>query len=72
MPSMLSVAALWSSRTTSGEFPTYHTVNANVRLLDKIAKQIMVCENKTITRWEGSIGEYKNFLRKKMLKAGSV
>lgn len=42
------------------------------RLLDKIAKEIMVCENKTITRWEGSIGEYKNYLRKKMVQAGAV
>lgn len=42
------------------------------RLLDKIAKDIMVCENKTVTRWDGSIGEYKNHLRKKMLKAGGV
>ena len=42
------------------------------RLLDKIAKDIMVCEHKTVTRWDGNIGEYKNHLRKKMLKAGGV
>lgn len=42
------------------------------RLLDKIAKDIMVCEHKTTTRWEGSIGEYKNYLRKKMIAAGNV
>jgi ATP-binding cassette, subfamily F, member 2 len=42
------------------------------RLLDKIAKDIMVCENKTVTRWDGSIGEYKNHLRKKMIAAGGV
>lgn len=42
------------------------------RLLDKIAKQILVCENKTIRPWDGSIGEYKNYLRKKMLAAGAV
>ena len=42
------------------------------RLLDKIAKDIMVCENKTVTRWNGSIGEYKNHLRKKMMAAGGV
>jgi len=40
--------------------------------LDKIAKQILVCENKTITQWDGSIGDYKNYLRKKMLAAGAV
>jgi len=32
----------------------------------------MVCENKTVRRWDGSIGQYKNHLRKKMLSAGSV
>jgi ATP-binding cassette subfamily F protein 2 len=42
------------------------------RLLDKIAKDIMVCENKTVRRWDGSIGEYKNHLRKKMMSTGAV
>ena len=42
------------------------------RLLDKIAKDIMVCENKTVRRWDGTIGEYKNFLRKKMVTQGQV
>lgn len=42
------------------------------RLLDKIAKDIMVCENKTIKRWDGTIGEYKNHLRKKMVTMGQV
>jgi ATP-binding cassette subfamily F protein 2 len=43
-----------------------------VRLLDKIAKDILVCENRTIHRWDGSIGEYKNHLRKKMVSTGAV
>ncbi|KAL1625865.1 ABC transporter ATP-binding protein arb1 [Neofusicoccum ribis] len=47
-------------------------VSHDFRLLDKIAKDIMVCENKTVRRWDGSIGEYKNHLRKKMLAAGAV
>ena len=42
------------------------------RLLDKIAKDIMVCENKGIRRWDGSIGEYKKYLRKKMVTMGQV
>ena len=42
------------------------------RLLDKIAKDIMVCENKTVTRWDGSIGDYKKHLRKKMIANGGV
>jgi ATP-binding cassette subfamily F protein 2 len=41
-------------------------------LLDKIAKQILVCENQTIRAWDGSISEYKNYLRKKMISAGAV
>lgn len=45
---------------------------SHLRLLDKIAKQILVCENKTIKPWDGTIGEYKNYLRKKMLAAGAV
>ena len=32
----------------------------------------MVCENKTVTRWDGSISAYKKHLRKKMLAAGGV
>ncbi|KUI57344.1 ABC transporter ATP-binding protein ARB1 [Cytospora mali] len=47
-------------------------VSHDFRLLDKIAKQILVCENKTIRPWDGTIGEYKNYLRKKMLAAGAV
>ncbi|KAI9850927.1 MAG: ABC transporter ATP-binding protein arb1 [Thelocarpon superellum] len=47
-------------------------VSHDFRLLDKIAKDIMVCENKTVRRWDGSIGEYKNHLRKKMVEKGAV
>ncbi|KAA8567522.1 hypothetical protein EYC84_007998 [Monilinia fructicola] len=47
-------------------------VSHDFRLLDKIAKDIMVCENQTIKRWDGSIAEYKNHLRKKMVSAGAV
>ncbi|KAI5790316.1 P-loop containing nucleoside triphosphate hydrolase protein [Geopyxis carbonaria] len=47
-------------------------VSHDFRLLDKIAKDILVCENKTIRRWDGSIGEYKNYLRKKMMSTGAV
>lgn len=42
------------------------------RLLDKIAKQIMVCEHKTVRRWEGSIGDYKKHLQKKMFASGAI
>ncbi|RDA85245.1 hypothetical protein CP532_2345 [Ophiocordyceps camponoti-leonardi (nom. inval.)] len=47
-------------------------VSHDFRLLDKIAKQILVCENQTIKTWDGTIGEYKNYLRKKMISAGAV
>lgn len=39
-------------------------VSHDFRLLDKIAKDIFVCENKTATRWDGSILEYKSKLAK--------
>jgi ABC-type Mn2+/Zn2+ transport system ATPase subunit len=47
-------------------------VSHDFRLLDKIAKDIMVCEHKTVRRWDGSIGEYKNHLRKKMSSTGAL
>ncbi|EGS17543.1 putative ABC transporter protein [Thermochaetoides thermophila DSM 1495] len=47
-------------------------VSHDFRLLDKIAKQILVCENRTIREWDGSIADYKNYLRKKMISAGAV
>ncbi|PWW78054.1 hypothetical protein C7212DRAFT_293693 [Tuber magnatum] len=47
-------------------------VSHDFRLLDKIAKDILVCENKTVRRWEGSIGQYKKHLRKKMQSTGAV
>jgi len=47
-------------------------VSHDFRLLDKIAKDILVCENRSIRKWDGSIGDYKNYLRKKMVLAGAV
>ncbi|RDW78304.1 putative ABC transporter ATP-binding protein ARB1 [Coleophoma crateriformis] len=47
-------------------------VSHDFRLLDKVAKDIMVCEHQKITKWDGSIGDYKNYLRKKMISAGAV
>ncbi|KAG8532297.1 ABC transporter ATP-binding protein arb1 [Bacidia gigantensis] len=47
-------------------------VSHDFRLLDKIAKEIQVCEHKSIHRWEGSIAQYKNHLRKKMMAQGQV
>ncbi|KAH7141300.1 P-loop containing nucleoside triphosphate hydrolase protein [Dactylonectria estremocensis] len=47
-------------------------VSHDFRLLDKIAKQILVCENQTIRLWDGPIAGYKDYLRKKMISAGAV
>ena len=76
MPSMRSAGALWWCLTTLGKDNSFpfgrHFLLTRPRLLDKIAKDIMVCENKGIRRWDGSIGEYKNYLRKKMVTMGQV
>lgn len=42
-------------------------VSHDFRLLDKVAKDIFVIENKTATRWDGSILEYKKSLADKVV-----
>lgn len=42
-------------------------VSHDFRLLDKVAKDIFVIENKTATRWEGSILDYKKSLASKVV-----
>ncbi|GMF08006.1 unnamed protein product [[Candida] boidinii] len=42
-------------------------VSHDFRLLDKIAKDIFVVEDKTATRWEGSILQYKQKLAKNIV-----
>ncbi|KAK9447274.1 P-loop containing nucleoside triphosphate hydrolase protein [Limtongia smithiae] len=42
-------------------------VSHDFRLLDKIAKDIYVCNNKTTTRWDGSILTYKSSLAKNIV-----
>ncbi|CEP62949.1 ATP-binding cassette family ATPase ARB1 LALA0_S06e07602g [Lachancea lanzarotensis] len=42
-------------------------VSHDFRLLDKIAQDIFVVENKTATRWDGSILDYKNKLAKNVV-----
>jgi ATP-binding cassette subfamily F protein 2 len=42
-------------------------VSHDFRLLDKIAKDIFVCEHKTTTRWDGNILQYKNKLAKNIV-----
>jgi hypothetical protein len=69
--SSLTISGKHSHRKQN-EFRRPSTDTFPPRLLDKIAKDIMVCENKTVTRWDGSIGEYKKNLQKKMIASGAV
>ena len=41
-------------------------VSHDFRLIDQVADQIWVCENKKVTRWRGTIREYKTKLAKAM------
>jgi ATP-binding cassette subfamily F protein 2 len=41
-------------------------VSHDFRLLEQVADNIWVCENKAITPWKGSIQDYKAHLRKQM------
>lgn len=47
-------------------------VSHDFRLLDRVAKDIVVVEDGTCKKWSGTIGEYKASLRKKMVSAGTV
>eukprot|EP00128_Syssomonas_multiformis_P015609 Colp12_sorted_trinity150504_noHs@26976 len=44
-------------------------VSHDFRLIDQVAKEIWICQDRTITRWDGSIREYKEELRKMMAAA---
>jgi ATP-binding cassette subfamily F protein 2 len=41
-------------------------VSHDFRLINQVAQEIWVVDNKTITRWDGDIQSYKNHLRKQM------
>lgn len=43
-------------------------VSHDFRLIDQVAKEIWVCHNKTITKWQGDIRSYKAALRESMEK----
>uniref|UniRef100_A0A0D6R5B1 ABC transporter domain-containing protein n=1 Tax=Araucaria cunninghamii TaxID=56994 RepID=A0A0D6R5B1_ARACU len=40
-------------------------VSHDFRLINQVAKEIWVCENKTVTRWEGDIMDFKQHLKAK-------
>lgn len=44
-------------------------VSHDFRLLELTAKEIYVCDKKTVTRWDGNIASYKAHLRKQMKAA---
>eukprot|EP01115_Flamella_aegyptia_P015497 TRINITY_DN9551_c0_g1_i2.p1 TRINITY_DN9551_c0_g1~~TRINITY_DN9551_c0_g1_i2.p1 ORF type:complete len:597 (+),score=233.00 TRINITY_DN9551_c0_g1_i2:78-1868(+) len=41
-------------------------VSHDFRLINQVAQEIWVCENKTATKWEGGIQDYKEHLRNKI------
>lgn len=43
-------------------------VSHDFRLINQVAEEIWVCENGTVTKWQGDILAYKEFLREKVLK----
>ncbi len=43
-------------------------VSHDFRLISQVAEEIWVCENGGVTKWDGTIGEYKEKLRKEIQK----
>merc|ERR1712183_323711 len=41
-------------------------VSHDFRLIDQVANEIWICKDKGVTKWDGSIHEYKKRLSKKM------
>jgi len=46
-------------------------VSHDFRLIDQVAEKIWICENQTVTEWEGDIISYKNHLKAKVMKANN-
>lgn len=42
-------------------------VSHDFRLISRVAEEIWVCENQTVTKWKGNILSYKEHLRKKVM-----
>merc|ERR1711902_85846 len=43
-------------------------VSHDFRLINQVADQIWICENQTVTKWEGDIIAYKDYLKAKVMK----
>lgn len=46
-------------------------VSHDFRLIDQVAEKIWICENQTVTEWDGDIIGYKNHLKAKVMKANN-
>merc|ERR1712241_1153260 len=46
-------------------------VSHDFRLIDQVADKIWICENQTVTEWEGDILSYKDHLKAKVMKANN-
>merc|ERR1719178_561672 len=44
-------------------------VSHDFRLISQVAKEVWVCDNKTISTWQGDIVSYKKHLQKQMTKS---
>jgi ATP-binding cassette subfamily F protein 2 len=44
-------------------------VSHDFRLISQVAKEVWVCDNKTVAPWDGDIRSYKNHLQKQMSKS---
>ncbi|KAK0080712.1 hypothetical protein PV325_013470 [Microctonus aethiopoides] len=42
-------------------------VSHDFRLINQVAEEIWICENGTVTKWQGNILDYKEFLKSKVL-----
>lgn len=43
-------------------------VSHDFRLISQVAEEIWVCENQTVTKWQGDILSYKDHLRRKIMR----
>lgn len=43
-------------------------VSHDFRLINQVAEEIWICEKETVTKWKGGILDYKDHLKKKIVK----
>jgi len=43
-------------------------VSHDFRLINQVAEEIWICENETVTKWNGGILDYKDHLKKRIIK----